>query len=80
MSGVPDDSVKDRDAASPYASAKRLFVAATIAIAAGLGVAGTASRDAGGALVLGGWLLGLWALHRLGRAGSTRPASESPRA
>lgn len=58
-----------------YAKAKRLFVIATAAIAGGLAVAGSIDRTTGGVLLLAGWIGGIAALHRLGRAGSERRPS-----
>ncbi len=42
------------------------------AMAGGLAIAGSVERTAGGAIVLGAWVLGIAALHRLGRAGSVQ--------
>lgn len=53
-----------------YARARTVVLGAVILVAAGLGVAGSASRQLGGALVLVGWALALLGLHRLGRAGT----------
>lgn len=44
-----------------------LFGAAAIAL--GLAVSGSFDRTAGGAIVLGGWVVEVVALHRLGRTG-----------
>lgn len=52
--------------------AKRPLVLAAVGIAGGLAIAGSVERTAGGALVLAAWVLGIAALHRLGRAGSVR--------
>jgi hypothetical protein len=50
--------------------ARRLLVVACGVVAVGLAVAGTADPTTGGVVVLAGWLAGVAALHRLGRAGS----------
>jgi hypothetical protein len=71
----PEESTEERRG-SAYAKTKRLFAASASAIALGLGIAGTFDRDVGGAVLLGGWLLGIASLHRLGRAGSS-PRSET---
>jgi hypothetical protein len=53
---------------------KRLLAIAVGGTIAGLGVAGTLDRSTGGVVLLASWLLGIWALHSLGRAGSDRSA------
>jgi hypothetical protein len=50
--------------------AKRLLLLACAIVAAGLAVAGTADPTTGGVILVAGWLAGVLALHRLGRAGS----------
>ncbi len=55
---------------------KRLLVIACAAIVGGLAVAGSIDRATGGVVLLAGWLSGVAALHRLGRAGSDRKKSE----
>jgi hypothetical protein len=55
-----------------FEKAKRLFVVAAVAIAGGLAVAGSIDTKTGGVLVVAGWILAVAALHRLGRAGSSR--------
>ena len=60
-----------------FERAKLPMVLAAIGIASGLALAGTDSqtRIVGGVIVLAGWVVGIAALHRLGRAGSgSRPA------
>ena len=61
----PDDAAFDR--------AKRPMVLAAVGVTAGLAVAGSIERTTGGAVVLGAWVIGIVALHRLGRAGSRPP-------
>jgi hypothetical protein len=56
-----------------FEGAKRLFVVAVVAIAGGLAVAGSLDPTTGGVVVVAGWALAIAALHRLGRAGSSRP-------
>lgn len=46
------------------------MVGAALGIALGLAIAGSADKSVGGAIVLASWLVGVAALHRLGRAGS----------
>ena len=53
-----------------FAQGKRLLVGALVTMAVGLAVTGSVGRDAGGVVVVVGWLLALAALHRLGRAGT----------
>jgi hypothetical protein len=53
---------------------KRLLLLACAAIAGGLAIAGTMDRSTGGVVLLAGWGIAVAALHRLGRAGSVRPA------
>jgi hypothetical protein len=74
--GARDDQVKDADPDRAFDRAKQPMVIAAVAVAVGLAIAGSVERTTGGALVLGAWVLGIGALHRLGRAGSVR--RESP--
>ena len=48
------------------------MILAAVGVAGGLAIAGSVERTAGGAIVLGAWVLGVASLHRLGRAGSSR--------
>ena len=48
----------------------RLVVAAAVLVAVGLSIAGSASQTVGGVLLVAGWLLFIFALHRYGRVGS----------
>jgi hypothetical protein len=67
---------KASDAA--FAKAKLHMVYAAILLAGGLAIAGALDRTTGGVIVLVSWLVGIAALHRLGRAGSERePKSRS---
>jgi hypothetical protein len=75
---------------APFERAKLPMVLAAVAITLGLAIAGSLDRTPahagdpapsvpfGGAVVLAGWVVGIAALHRLGRAGSmdrsARPA------
>jgi hypothetical protein len=61
-----DVSVSDKD---PFERAKGPMLAAVVGIAVGLAVAGSVHKTAGGVIVLVAWVLGVGALHRLGRAG-----------
>jgi hypothetical protein len=60
----------------PYERAKLPMILAAVGVVAGLAIAGSVERStgvgagSGGAIVLGAWVLGIAALHRLGRAGS----------
>lgn len=70
-----DEDVSTRDdeaTADPFERAKLPMVLAAIGVAGGLAIAGSVERTAGGAIVLAAWVLGIAALHRLGRAGSVR--------
>jgi hypothetical protein len=68
--------------ADAFEKAKRLFVIAAVAIAGGLAVAGSIDTKTGGVLVVAGWFVAVAALHRLGRAGSSRAPkdAEKPKA
>jgi hypothetical protein len=66
--GAREHEVKDE----PFERAKLPMVVAAVGITVGLAIAGSVEKTAGGAIVLGAWVLGLAALHRLGRAGSAR--------
>ena len=46
------------------------MILAAVGVVGGLAIAGSVERTAGGAIVLGAWVLGIASLHRLGRAGS----------
>jgi hypothetical protein len=75
--GARDESVK----AEPFERAKVPMILAAVGIAGGLAIAGSVERTAGGAIVLGAWVLGIASLHRLGRAGSSRePQKAEPEA
>jgi hypothetical protein len=65
-----NDALPSSSASEAEAKARRLLVVACAVVAGGLAVAGTADPTAGGVVVLVGWLTGVAALHRLGRAGS----------
>lgn len=70
-----DEDVTEREnetASEPFERAKLPMVLAAVGVAGGLAIAGSVERTAGGAIVLAAWVLGLAALHRLGRAGSVR--------
>jgi hypothetical protein len=54
----------------PFERAKLPLVIAAVGIAGGLAIAGSVERTVGGAAVVAAWVLGVAALHRLGRAGS----------
>ncbi|MBX3188345.1 MAG: hypothetical protein KF819_15110 [Labilithrix sp.] len=55
-----------------FERAKAPLLLAAAGIAAGLAVAGSVQKTVGGVIVLASWVLGIAALHRLGRAGSRR--------
>lgn len=74
------------DPREPFERAKLPMVLAAVAMVAGLAIAGSVDRTParagdpapsvpfGGAVVLAAWVVGIGALHRLGRAGSrSRP-------
>lgn len=62
-----DNDVKTTD---PFERAKLPLLLSAVGVAGGLAIAGSVERTAGGAIVLAAWVLGIAALHRLGRAGS----------
>lgn len=65
--------MSERDEAvnsEPFDRSKLPMILAAVGIAAGLAIAGSVDRTAGGGIVLAAWVLGVFALHRLGRAGS----------
>lgn len=65
--------------AEPFERAKLPMILAAVGVAGGLAIAGSVERTAGGAIVLGAWVLGIASLHRLGRAGSVRgEAAQTP--
>jgi len=49
---------------------RRALALGAATMISGLFVAGTLSREVGGAIVLGSWLVLLWAIHTFGRAAS----------
>lgn len=49
-------------------AARRLMTAALVITIAGVALAGTESRTAGGVVVVAGWLALIYALHAFGRA------------
>lgn len=61
----------DKRAEGQWESAKRILVVALFGLAAGLAVAGSVDQRVGGVVVVAAFGLGVVALHRLGRAGST---------
>jgi hypothetical protein len=67
-----DEGVSDEaESEAVFERAKRPLVLAAVGIAGGLAIAGSVERSTGGALVLAAWVVGVLALHRLGRAGSS---------
>ena len=60
------------NAAEAEPRARAILAIAIVVTLAGIALAGTVSRTAGGALVVAGWLALVYALHAFGRAGSTR--------
>jgi hypothetical protein len=84
-----DEHVEEADSDATFDRAKLPLIIAAVGVTGGLAIAGSVERTAGGALVLGAWVLGVVALHRLGRAsssssrlqappGSRRPPDETP--
>ena len=71
--------MKDDGAEAAFDGAKLPMILAAVGVTAGLAIAGSVERTAGGAIVLGAWVVGIVALHRLGRAGS-RPQESRPQA
>lgn len=65
--GTREDDVKSE----PFERAKVPMALAAVGVAGGLAIAGSVEKTAGGAIVLAAWVLGIAALHRLGRAGSS---------
>ena len=54
------------------ARARTLLTAAIATTAAGVAIAGTASRTFGGIILVVGWVALVYSLHAFGRAGSSR--------
>ena len=52
--------------------AKRMLLASAGVMIVGLAISGSIDRTAGGAIVVGAWVLAIASLHRLGRAGSVK--------
>jgi hypothetical protein len=68
-----DVSTREDDVGpDPFERAKLPMLLSAVGVAAGLAIAGSVERTAGGAVVLAAWVLGIGALHRLGRAGSVK--------
>ena len=67
--------MKDDGGEATFDRAKLPMVLAAAGLTGGLAIAGSVERTAGGAIVLGAWVVGIVALHRLGRAGSRPQAS-----
>ena len=65
-----EDQPQDVEPDEAFDRAKLPMVIAAVGVAGGLAIAGSVERTAGGAIVLGAWVVGIVALHRLGRAGS----------
>lgn len=65
-----DDQRTDVDPDASFDRAKLPMILAAVGVAGGLAIAGSVERSAGGAIVLAAWVVGIVALHRLGRAGS----------
>ena len=73
-----DEQVREGDSDATFDRAKLPMILAALGVTGGLAIAGSVERTAGGAIVLGAWVVGIVALHRLGRAGSRRPATPDP--
>ena len=58
------------DGESAFGRARLLFLMAAVGVAAGLAVAGSIDKTAGGVIVVASWVFGVASLHRLGRAAS----------
>jgi hypothetical protein len=58
--------------------ARHVLVASTVSVAIGILLAGTLTRNVGGAITLVGWALGLYGLHTYGRLGRTSPRRADP--
>jgi hypothetical protein len=48
--------------------ARRMLVRGAAVVAGGLAIAGTANQTFGGVVVVLGWLLLVWGIHKYGRA------------
>ena len=72
-----EPKVEDDAGDAIFDRAKLPMTWAAVGVAGGLAIAGSVERTAGGAIVLGAWVVGIFALHRLGRAGS-RPVAVAP--
>ncbi|MCL2726549.1 MAG: hypothetical protein FWD69_19185 [Polyangiaceae bacterium] len=71
-----NDATQTPNDAESFRRAKRLFVIAAAGIVLGLAMSGSFDRTAGGVLLCASWVLGVIALHRLGRSG--RDAEGAP--
>ena len=67
---MSDPASKPDGGDAAFGRARVLFLAASIGVAAGLAVAGTIDKTAGGVIVVAAWVFGVASLHRLGRVAS----------
>jgi hypothetical protein len=56
------------DRAARLATARKLMTVGAVAIATGVALVGTISRDVGGVVLIFAWLLMIGAIHTFGRA------------
>jgi len=49
-------------------AARRMLVRGAAVVAGGLAIAGTANQTFGGVIVVVGWLILVWGIHKYGRA------------
>jgi hypothetical protein len=64
-----DGQAAGADKEEAFERARFLVIVASVMTAAGLGIAGTVDKTAGGVIVLAAWVFGVFSLHKLGRAG-----------
>jgi hypothetical protein len=60
-------AVEGSSEADAARSPRRLLVAGAVVVAVGLALVGSAHPDAGGTVLVAGWVTLAWGIHRFGR-------------